>query len=404
MKSFKLVLYGACFLVIAHTGFSLTPVMAASSSAAAEVAPYQSAFDGYKPFVDENLSSWESVNKQSSDSGHTGHSMGNMKHEMSPEEMKSMPADTPMPAMEGMDHAAMKAMPGDASKAATQAPVKRMNDDHMKSMPADLPMSATQEMNHDAREAMPEDSVKPVMKEMNHGEMNSMTDDSSITEQANQQNDEHHHSHSQVRTQAKVEVAQFEIIPNLHPIAVHFPIVLTLIAFLFSLAAYIRRSHALAPQLAATGHFTLWLAAITAATAVLFGWLAFNSVNHDDAGHAAMLLHRAWAIPTAIGLVLLACWDAWKHRVNALMPILALALLFLLSGAIAVTGWLGGEVVYRHGIGVLSLPASEGTGHSHHHDHGGAESAEHSHATPETEPDEHTEHHHDDENGEAHEH
>ncbi len=38
--------------------------------------------------------------------------------------------------------------------------------------------------------------------------------------------------------------------------------------------------------------------------------------------------------------------------------------LLLLSQAIAVTGWLGGEVVYRHGIGVLSMPSS-GTGHAH---------------------------------------
>ena len=142
MKSLKLALYGACFLVITHTTFSLTSAMAASSSTAVEVAPYQSAFDGYKPFVDENLSSWQSVNKQSSDSGHTGHSMGNMKHEMSPEEMKSMSTDTSTPAMEGMNYAVMKAVPGDVSKATTGAPMKRTNHDHMKSMPADLPISS----------------------------------------------------------------------------------------------------------------------------------------------------------------------------------------------------------------------------------------------------------------------
>jgi hypothetical protein len=44
-----------------------------------------------------------------------------------------------------------------------------------------------------------------------------------------------------------------------------------------------------------------------------------------------------------------------------------LILLLLLSQAIAVTGWLGGELVYRHGIGVLSMPSS-GTGHAHHGD------------------------------------
>lgn len=190
---------------------------------------------------------------------------------------------------------------------------------------------------------------------------------------------------AQPATEPLAQVRQFQIIPNFHPIAVHFPIALTFIALLFGLAASIGRSSTLAPYLAATAHFTLWLAAIAAAVAVLFGWLAFNSVNHDDAGHAAMLLHRAWAVPTATGIILLACWDAKKHRVSAVMPAPTLVLLFLLSGAIAVTGWLGGEVVYRHGIGVLSLPASEGAGHSHHHEHGKAVS------------DAHPEHRHDDE-------
>lgn len=192
-----------------------------------------------------------------------------------------------------------------------------------------------------------------------------------------------------------------QIIPNFHPILVHFPIALTVIAFLLSIAAYARRSHPVSVQLAAAGHFTLWLAAIGAVTAMVFGWFAFNSVNHDDAGHAAMLLHRSWAVPTAIGLVLLASWDAWKYRVNELISVPMLFVLFLLSQAIAVTGWLGGEVVYRHGIGVLSIPSSEGTGHGHHDD--GAQTTKHSHE--ETAQSEATVgHKHGEDEGEQHEH
>ena len=84
-----------------------------------------------------------------------------------------------------------------------------------------------------------------------------------------------------------------------------------------------------------------------------------------------------------------------------------LFVLFLLAQSIAVTGWLGGEVVYRHGIGVLSLPSSEILEHGHHHEHGGKDAAEHAHGMSEDgankSVDERTEHPAD-EKGESHEH
>ena len=265
-------------------------------------------------------------------------------------------------------------------------------------------------MNHD--EKMTGDSAMPAMDSMDHSKMADMEHGHIEPKpEATTSNEMTQHEPSEMMMATTKSAADnasqnghWQIIPNFHPMVVHFPIALTLIAFLLSLAAYVRRNHPTSSQFAAAGHFTLWLAALGAATAVLFGWLAYNSVNHDDAGHVAMLLHRAWAVPTAIGLVLLASWDAWKHRVHELMSVPALILLFVLAETVAVTGWLGGEVVYRHGIGVLSLPASEGIGHSHHHEHAGTEANNHAHGAAEAEPGEHTEHHHDDEKGESHEH
>lgn len=78
-----------------------------------------------------------------------------------------------------------------------------------------------------------------------------------------------------------------EIIPNLHPLLVHFPIVLVSVSVFFHVAAL---------------------------PTAFFGWQAFNNVNHDEAGHVAMLAHRAWALSTRAVLVVLAGWDIWRSR------------------------------------------------------------------------------------------
>ena len=170
-----------------------------------------------------------------------------------------------------------------------------------------------------------------------------------------------------------------EIIPNFHPVVVHFPIALTLTAFLLALLCSLLKYHRLANYWSAASHLALWAAALSAVVAVIFGGLAYNSVNHDDAGHVAMLVHRVWAVSTTLFIVVLALWDVKKHKLTTILPFYFLLLLGFASASVGVTAWLGGEVVYRHGIGVLALPAPEmeGSGYEHGaHEHG----AEHEHS------------------------
>ena len=398
MKLFNLSL----FILSLGIG-TFTPLWAADDSQ--ETNTYQSSFDGYKPLSDDKMSDWKSLNVPSKGSGHAGHSMAGMQHNMTPEQMANMPPDSKeMPDMAGMDHSNMQGMEKaspDKTKGMDHSQMKQdnamqpmagmdhskmtgMDHNNMKSM-----SDSKSEMQPMKKEEMPEidhsqmsghDHNGSDMEGMDHSKMSeskstemqpskegAVLSDSKTPDQASTQGSEHA-GMSMPSTAPAVQASSWQIIPNFHPIVVHFPIALTIIAFLLSIAAYVRRNHPVSAQLAAAGHFVLWLASIGAAAAVLFGWLAFNSIaNHDDAGHAAMLLHRSWAVPTAIGLVLLASWDAWKYRVNELISVPMLILLLLLSQAIAVTGWLGGEVVYRHGIGVLSMPSS-GSGHAHHGD------------------------------------
>ena len=448
MKLINLALHSACLLTCSLVLTATAPVMAADTTTQ-ETKTYQSSFDDYKPLSEDNLSDWKSINVPSNGSGHAGHSMAGMQHKMTPEQMANMPSDSKeMPAMEGMDHSGMEGMGKTAPDNMKGMDHRQMKPDQTMAPMAGMDHSKMVGMDQGNRKPLPnsKSAMQPMKKEnmpqMNHDEMaghdhggsdtNAMDHSKMSESKPNDMQPSHEgalqkevgqdesqpHEHASTKaaehagmampsTSPPTQARPWQIIPNYHPMVVHFPIALTIIAFLLSIAAYARRSHPVSAQLAAAGHFTLWLAAIGAAAAVLFGWLAYNSVNHDDAGHAAMLLHRAWAVPTAIGLILLASWDAWKYRVNELISVPMLFLLFLLSQAIAVTGWLGGEVVFRHGIGVLSLPSSEISEHGQHHEHGGKDAAEHAHGMSEDKAEENADERTElptDEKGESHEH
>jgi hypothetical protein len=98
------------------------------------------------------------------------------------------------------------------------------------------------------------------------------------------------------------------------------------------------------------------------------GWHAYNTVIHDAPSHLAMIRHRNWVMTT---FALLLCIAGWKYYLSCrgkskswlFTGLLAIAAVFLLS-----TAWHGGELVFRYGLGVISMPKSVGPGHSHEHD------------------------------------
>lgn len=154
-----------------------------------------------------------------------------------------------------------------------------------------------------------------------------------------------------------------EVIPNWHPLFVHFPIALISLTAFFHVAAILLRNQSrFATHCALLAHSTLWLGALAAYPTVVFGWLASNSVDHDAAGHAAMMRHRSWALATLLTLTVLAGFDAWRHKVDA-SPAWQFAVSVVLAWAlVASTAWRGAELVYRHGLGVLAVPAQAESG------------------------------------------
>ncbi|MGE5386689.1 MAG: DUF2231 domain-containing protein [Betaproteobacteria bacterium] len=149
-----------------------------------------------------------------------------------------------------------------------------------------------------------------------------------------------------------------EIIPNWHPALVHFPIALILVAAFFTVVAKLASDRPVAGEWAATGRWTLRCGAVLGMAAALAGWVAFNSVDHDDAGHVAMLLHRDWAMGTMAAMVVLVLWEILQTRAGRPVSWRFAAALALAAGGVVTTGWLGSELVYRHRLGVMPPPVA----------------------------------------------
>lgn len=161
-----------------------------------------------------------------------------------------------------------------------------------------------------------------------------------------------------------------EIIPNHHPIFVHFTLgLLGSSVGLFVLTRIISKPD-LKHQLLIVAHWNLWLGTLATIFTIAAGWYAFNTVEHDDPSHEVMLVHRNLALMTFIVVVVLASWSWRKFRPAKQVSLSFLAAAVLAAGLLVSTAWHGAELVFRHGLGVISLPdldkhRHEGDGRSH---------------------------------------
>jgi uncharacterized membrane protein len=151
---------------------------------------------------------------------------------------------------------------------------------------------------------------------------------------------------------------------------VHFTIGLLGAAVVFYFAsALLADDHKWKQQWQHMANWSLWSGCLVTTFTLYAGWYAYTTVSHDAASHAAMTLHRNWAVATAaLFLILgLAAMSIARHNKTS-------HFIFLFVAAIAgiilmITGFLGGEAVYRHGLGVMSLPEVEIGTDGHQHDH-----------------------------------
>lgn len=161
-----------------------------------------------------------------------------------------------------------------------------------------------------------------------------------------------------------------EIIPNWHPLFVHFTVSLLTTSVVFYLLAFTTKYLKAIPltivsEFEIVGRWCLWVGAIITIFTVAAGFYAYYTVKHDVTSHVVMTTHRNWALPTASAIFLAAIWSAWRYYKNKGLTIIFIGALLVLQGLLLITAWFGAELVFRYGIGVISLPQPEELIHHH---------------------------------------
>ncbi len=155
----------------------------------------------------------------------------------------------------------------------------------------------------------------------------------------------------------------FASLPNIHPFLVHFPVAI-FTAAVFADVLLVARFREGWLDRAALSAFAL--AAILSLATAWSGKLAADSLTAglDEAAAAAVANHGDWAFATvvlffAVALVRLeALWRDRGHpspRLNR-ARLLSLPLALVAEACLLATAGRGGELVYRHGVGVVSGP------------------------------------------------
>jgi len=135
-----------------------------------------------------------------------------------------------------------------------------------------------------------------------------------------------------------------------HPVVVHLPLVGLVLAVVFDLVAARSRS----PHWRVAATVLWWVGLLGAAAAVTTGLLAYGRVEHSDPAHVEMTLHRNLALAAVAVLLTTALWR-WRRPYA-----LGAALLGLLgAGILGGVGYLGGDLVYRHALGIASETLNE---------------------------------------------
>ena len=141
------------------------------------------------------------------------------------------------------------------------------------------------------------------------------------------------------------------MLPGLHPFVVHFPVALTLTAWLLLVVSALARGR-FAELLAIGGTLTICLAAGLALVALATGLGAVLDLHVTEAAHQAIGRHSKWALFTSCALLLVAVWRGAGVAPATRPSGVYLVALTATAAALVVTALHGHQNVFQFGVGV----------------------------------------------------
>jgi uncharacterized membrane protein len=144
-----------------------------------------------------------------------------------------------------------------------------------------------------------------------------------------------------------------------HPMAVHFPLALSVTGALALSAARVAKPERHGATFAVVGTWNLCLGAAGALLALGTGLAAVATLELAPPARAAVGLHVKWAIFTTAALALLAVWRGAAVDPESRPSRAFLLVLWAVTAALIITAYRGGQNVYRYGVGVAQGAALE---------------------------------------------
>ena len=144
-----------------------------------------------------------------------------------------------------------------------------------------------------------------------------------------------------------------------HPIFVHFAVALLFTASVLFIAAALLRGKPWASMCLNAAYWNFWLGILMAAGAAATGLLAYFTVPNVSATTRADINEHLISAVLTVTTYLILAFFLWRRQRQQLPPsnrwttalVLAIALL-------TCTAYLGGDLVFEHGVGVTSVASA----------------------------------------------